>query len=147
MPHDLGAWVFLLFAALFALAILFPRPPRPGVAVTLGLAVHVDGMTFFGVTTMTMKQNQKVALVLNPKDAEGLPASVNTIAWSASAAGLTVADDKLSAVFVPQASGTVVFTVTAKASDGSDLSDSVSEDVVEGVAVTLGLTLGTPEPV
>ena len=100
----------------------------------------------------SMYVDQKLPLTISPTDAAGAPAPVTDIHWSAAgpatAAINTTTPDLLNAELVCDEPGTVLVTVTAKAADGLELTETVAVEVQARpvIATKLNLAIGEPEP-
>lgn len=125
---------------------------RDRLAVCLNLTATVGGLTLhsaYGSLRMSdLTLDQNVTLTIAPTDAKDRPAEVASVVWNASAPGLVVAADNLSAVFTPQADGDVTVTVTATDVEGNALPpETAALSVKKGLAVKLNLTVGAPQPI
>jgi len=125
---------------------------EPGPAVKLEITAFLeDGTILNGVTQMDLRDDQQVALTIQPVDKKGKPALVDGVpVWAGSddtVITVTAASDGMSAVVVGVAPGTARVVVTADADLGSgvtDLTGTLDFNVTGGSAVTLNITAGTP---
>jgi hypothetical protein len=125
----------------------------PGPAVGLVFTAYLeDGTILNEVTKMTLRDDQKVSLTIQPVDKKGKPAPVDGApVWASSdETVITVvpADDGLSAVASAVAPGSCRVVVTADADLGSGvtpLTGTLDFTVTGGQAATISIVAGTPE--
>jgi len=125
---------------------------EPGPAVKIVMTAFLeDGTAVNGVTKMDLRDDQQVALSIQPVDKKGKPALVDGVpVWASSdetVITVTAASDGMSAVAVGVAPGSARVVVTADADLGAgvtDLTGTLDFNVTGGAAATLNITAGTP---
>ncbi len=115
-------------------------------------AILDDGTILEGVTSMDMRDDQKVTLTIQIVDKKGKPAVVDGVpVWASSdetVVTVVAAADGMSAVASGVAPGAARVVVTADADLGAgvtDLTGTLDFNITPGSAATLSITAGAPE--
>lgn len=123
----------------------------PGPAVKIVFTAETEGSVQTGVEKMDLRDDQQVALTIQPVDKKGAPAQVDGApVWASSDATIltvTAAADGMSANVAGVAPGLARVVVTADADLGSGttpLTGTLDFNVTGGGAVSISITPGTP---
>lgn len=128
------------------------NPPNTILEINIGPVAQKAGVNEGG-GMLTLTDEQKVSLAIDPRTAAGNPAHVDGVPlWSVSdpnVLSITTSDDGLSATVVTLGPlGTSQVSVAADADLGAGvrtLTGILDIEVVAAEAATLGITAGTPE--
>ena len=124
--------------------------PQPAVAIRFTATLE-DGTILEGVNNMDLRDDQQVALSIQPVDKKGKPALVDGVpVWASSdetVITVSAGTDGLTAVVLGVAPGAARVVVTADADLGAgvtDLTGTLDFNVTAGGAVALNIVAGTP---